>query len=165
MPISTKTSNSTSNANDSFAALKDKFQSLSADEQLAALWYIYDGLGETTIENPDDNKESDSSSDLYNQLQEKPEEQQLQFMRDVLSGADRDVLSGADNDLTSAYSQLSNTTKIALWYRLGEGMSEGSVIQVPSDYELSDEAEALLEDINSVGFEQKYILLRDILLG
>ena len=111
---------------------KQKFDALGADEKLATLWYVYDGLGEERIENPDENKESDSSSELYNQIKEKSQEEQLQFMRDVLSGE--------SNDSTSAYSDLSDTTKIALWYRLGQGMEEGSVIQVPSDYDLSDDA-------------------------
>lgn len=136
---------------------KQQFDALSADEKLATLWYVYDGLGEERLENPDDNKESDSSSDLYNQIKGKSEEEQLQFMRDVLSGE--------SNDLTSAYNNLSNTTKIALWYRLGQGMAEGSVIQVPSDYDLSDKAKQLVQEINDIDFEQSYIFVRDAIVG
>lgn len=134
-----------------------KFQSLSGDDKLAVLWRLYEGLGEDSIENPDDNKESDNSSDLYNQLKGKSEDDQLQFMRDVLSGE--------SNDHTSAYSELSNTTKIALWYRLGQGMAEGSVIQVPDDYSLSSEAEELVSALDEIEFELKYNFMRDVLLG
>ncbi len=136
---------------------KQQFDGLDADEKLATLWYVYDGLGEERLENPDDNKESDSSSDLYNQIKGKSEEEQLQFMRDVLSGE--------SSDLTSAYNNLSNTTKIALWYRLGQGMAEGSVIQVPSDYNLSDKAKQLVQEIKAINFEQSYIFVRDAIVG
>lgn len=136
---------------------KQQFDGLSADEKLATLWYVYEGLGEERLENPDDNKESDSSLDLYNQIKGKSEEEQLQFMRDVLSSE--------SNDLTNAYSNLSNTTKIALWYRLGQGMAEGSVIQVPSDYDLSDTAKQLVQSVDALSFEQSYIFVRDAIVG
>ncbi|EDX84507.1 Orange carotenoid protein, N-terminal domain protein [Synechococcus sp. PCC 7335] len=136
---------------------KQRFDALSADEKLATLWYVYEGLGEERLENPDDNKESDSSSDLYNQIKEKSKEEQLQFMRDVLSGE--------GNDLTNAYNNLSNTTKIALWYRLGQGMAKGSVIQVPGDYSLSNDAQQLVSAINEMSFEQSYLFVRDAIVG
>lgn len=136
---------------------KEQFQQLDAEQQLAALWYVYESLGATTVESPDDNKESDSSVELYNQLKSKSKDEQLQFMRDVLSGQ--------NNDLTSAYAKLSNTTKVALWYRLGEGMAEGSVVQVPSDYQLSGSAKELVSAISEIDFEQRYIFIRDVLLS
>lgn len=142
---------------DVFDQYKAQFKSLSDDDKLAALWYIYQGLGENTVESPDDNKESDSSVELYNKVKEKSEDEQLQFMRDVLSGT--------SNDLTSAYSELTGTTKIALWYRLGQGMAENSVVNVPSDYSLSGEAKELVGKLNDNSFEQSYIFLRDVLIA
>ncbi|MGB3767764.1 MAG: orange carotenoid protein N-terminal domain-containing protein [Phormidesmis sp.] len=139
------------------SGIEEKFQPLSGDDKLAVLWYVYDALGETTIENPDDNKESDSSSDLFGQLKNKSKDDQLQFMRDVLSGE--------SNDATSAYQNLSNTTKVALWYRLGQGMAEGSVVQVPSDYNLPDEAQSVVSSLSEIDFEQKYNFIRNVLLG
>lgn len=136
---------------------KQQFDALNADEKLATLWYVYEGIGEERLENPDENKESDSSSDLYGQIKEKPQEDQLQFMRDVLSGE--------SNNLTKAYNDLSDTTKIALWYRLGQGIAEGSVIQVPSDYDSSDQAKQLVDAINAISFEQTYIFVRDAIVG
>ena len=109
------------------------------------------------LENPDANKEADSSSELYNKLSEKPAEEQLQFMRDVLSEN--------NNPLISEYSKLSNTTKIALWYRLGQGMADGSVVSVPSDYTLSALAKELVNKFNSIDFEQRYIFMRNVILG
>ena len=154
---STIESTNTAEHKSAFGDIEAKFCALGTDDKLAVLWQVYDGLGESVIENPDDNKESDSSSDLYGQLGEKSKDDQLQFMRDVISGN--------NNDQTSAYSKLSDTTKVALWYRLGQGMSEGNVVQVPGDYKLSDEAQDVATDIGAINFDQKYIIMRDTILG
>lgn len=135
----------------------DAFKKLGADEKLAALWYVYDGIEEHSIEKPDQNRASDSSMELYKTIQSKSEDEQLQFMRDVLSGS--------NNDLMRSYNELNDTTKIALWYRLGHGMAEGSVIEVPSDYNLSDEAKVLVDKLNKISFEERYVFMRDALLG
>ncbi len=134
-----------------------RFGECTADDKLAILARIYDHIGGERIENPDDNKESDSSLDLYNKLKEKSNDEQLQFMKDVVSNE--------SNDLTSEYSQLSDTTKIAVWYRLGKGMSEDSVVGMPSDYSLSGDAEEIANNIGAISFEQCYIFMRDVLLS
>jgi len=139
------------------ANIKQQFSDLSTDDQLIVLWRVYEGLDTTAVENPDDNAESDSSVELYDHLKESSKNEQYQFMRDVLSGE--------RNDQTSAYYELSNTNKVALWYRLGEGMSESSVVEVPSDYPLSDQAQEIVSSINAVDFEQKFIIMRDIIKG
>lgn len=156
MATTSERSNTTEHKS-AFPELEGQFSDLSTDDQLAVLWKVYQGLGETTIENPDDNKESDNSSDLYNQLKDKSQDDQLQFMRDVIDGN--------SNDHTNAYQALSNTTKVALWYRLGQGMSEGNVVQVPSDYKLSDEAQQVANTIGAINFDQQYIIMRDTILG
>ncbi|MEO0769564.1 MAG: orange carotenoid protein N-terminal domain-containing protein [Cyanobacteria bacterium J06649_4] len=158
MTIATTVQNPrTAEYQDDFQEFKSQFSALSTDDKLATLWYIYDGLSENVLENPDDNKESDSSSDLYNKISEKSEEEQLQFMRDILSGE--------SNDFSGDYNSLSDTTKIALWYRLGQGMAGGSVVGVPSDYEISSEAQDLVSKINSIDFEQRYVFMRNAILG
>lgn len=135
----------------------ERFRSCSADDKLAILWRIYQHIGEERIENPDENKESDSSLELYNQLKDRSNEDQLQFMRDVVSSE--------STDLTNEYSQLSDTTKVALWYRLGQGMTQSDVVQMPEDYELSGDAKEIADNIGEISFEQCYIFMRDSLLG
>lgn len=139
------------------------FNRLGGDSKLAALWSIYDGIGEHRIANPDENQAEDNASDLYATLSQKPQAEQLQFMRDVL--AEKPGNSSQSTDSIDEYNRLSNTSKIALWYRLGQGMEKNSVVQVPSDYELSEAAKSLVKRLNAIDFEQKYIFMRDVLLG
>lgn len=161
MPIATETkeqySDSADQYTDRFNGQVEQFKGLDADEQLATLYAIFGGLGDERVENPDDNKESDSSLDLYNEIAGKSQDEQLQFMRDVLGGN--------DTDLTGKYGELSDTTKIALWYRLAQGMEESAVVDVPEDYSLSDEAKEIVSAMNSNSFEQSFIFVRDVLLG
>ena len=161
MPIATTTKEQYTDSADQytnkFSGHVEQFRALSEDDQLAALYAIFGGLGDERIENPDENKESDSSLDLYNEIASKSQDEQLQFMRDILSGT--------DNDLTGQYNELSNTTKIALWYRLGQGMEENAIVDVPSDYSLSEEAKEIVSAMNSNSFEQSFIFVRDVILG
>ena len=136
---------------------KEQFEGLSTDDKLAVLYYMYKGLGEETIEKPDDNKESDSSLELYNTLKGQSEDEQLQFMKDALSDA--------NNDHSDEYNQLSNTTKTALWYRLAQGMDNDNIVDIPGDYELSGEAKELADKLQQIDFEQIYIVTRDFLLA
>lgn len=133
-----------------------KFKALSEDDQLATLYAIYGGLGDERVENPDDNKESDSSLDLFNEVSNKSQDEQLQFMRDLLNKQ--------DNDLTGKYNQLSDTTKIALWYRLAQGMEKNNVVGIPAEYSLSSEAQEIVSAMNANSFEQSYIFMRDALV-
>lgn len=147
----------TANKTNFLSELKQKFDGFDTDKKLAILWYVYEGIGDARLEEPDENKEPDTSVDLYNKLKDKSNDEQLQFMRDVLSGN--------SNDATNEYQSLNNTTKVALWYRLGEGMAGDNVVPVPADYDLSDEAKALVEKVNDIDFDQRYIFMRDAILG
>ena len=161
MPIATTTKEKYSASADQytgkFSEYIEQFRSLREDDQLATLYAIFGGLGDERIENPDNNEETDSSLDFYNEIVSRSHDEQLQFMRDVLSGK--------DNDLTGQYNQLSNTTKVALWYRLGQGMEENVIVDVPAGYSLSDEAKEIVSAMNANSFEQSYIFMRDVLLG
>lgn len=161
MPIPTSTKEQYTDTAEDYTSMFDEyvqqFKGLSEDDKLAALYAIFGGLGDERVDNPDDNKESDSSSDLYNEIAGKSQDEQLQFMRDVLSKQ--------GNALTGKYNKLSDTTKIALWYRLGQGMDENAVVDVPSDYEMSDEAKSLVSAMNNNSFEQSYIFMRDAIIA
>jgi hypothetical protein len=133
------------------------FKSLSVDDKLAVLWYLYIKIGDSTkLEDPNDTA-PDSSQGLFNKLKQKSHEEQLKVMRDLLTGADTDV--------TREYNSLTNNTKLALWYQLAQGMQNSEVIQVPSSYQLSPEAKKLLSLVEPIGFEQQYVFLRDSLLS
>jgi len=131
------------------------FQSLNVDEQLALFWFIYKEMGKSvTPAAPAASTVSPEIAEgLFNQIKEKSHEEQLQFQRDLINKA--------DNEYTRMYGSLSDTTKLLYWYRLSQGMENGTIIPVPADYQLPSQAEPLLNKITTLDFEQQITLFRD----
>ncbi|MBH8565490.1 Orange carotenoid protein [Nostoc sp. CENA67] len=131
------------------------WQQLDVDQQLALFWFIYEEMGESiTPAAPGASTVSpDIAEGLFNQVQELSHEQQLQVQRDLINKV--------DSQISREYGSLSDTTKLLFWYRLAQGMDSGSVIPVPDDYQLSKQADTLLEKIKQLPFEKQMNLFRD----
>jgi hypothetical protein len=131
------------------------FQSLDVDEQLALFYFIYKEMGSSiTPAAPGASTVSTEVADgLFNQVKEFSHEEQLQFQRDLINKA--------DTQYTRMYGSMSDTTKLLFWYRLSQGMDNGTIIPMPSDYELSSESQELLNQIRRIDFEQQITIFRD----
>jgi Orange carotenoid protein, N-terminal len=143
------TSNSTSN-------LVSSFQALDVDQQLALFYFVYREMGESvTPAAPGASTVStDIAAGLFNQVKELSREEQLQVQRDLIQH--KNTL------ICREYGALSDTTKLLFWYYLAQGMDEGTVIPMPAEYQLSGEAESLLNQIKAMPFEQQITFFRDI---
>lgn len=131
------------------------WQKLNVDQQLALFWFIYKEMGNSiTPAAPGASTVSPEIAEgLFNQVKELSHEQQLKVQRDLIQKI--------DSQISREYSSLSDTTKLLFWYRLAQGMDSGSVIPVPSDYQLSPEANTLLNKIKELPFEKQINLFRD----
>ncbi|WP_427158768.1 orange carotenoid protein N-terminal domain-containing protein [Aliinostoc sp. HNIBRCY26] len=131
------------------------WRQLDTDEQLALFWFIYTEMGESvTPAAPNASTVSPEIAEgLFNQVQALDHEAQLQLQRDLINRV--------DTRLCRQYGSLSDTTKLLFWYRLAQGMDSNTIVPMPGDYELSDEAEELLDRIKSLSFEQQITLFRD----
>lgn len=131
------------------------FQKLEVDDQLGLFYFIYTEMGDSiTPAAPGAGTVSEGVAEgLFNQVKEMSPEGQLQLQRDLIVGK---------NTLISReYGSMGDTTKLLFWYLLAQGMDQGSVISLPSDYKLSGEAENLLNEIKSLEFNQQITLFRD----
>lgn len=131
------------------------FQSLETDEQLALFWFIYKEMGGAiTPAAPGASTVSPEIAEaLFNQVKELSHEEQLQVQRDLI---DR-----KNTLLTREYGALSDTTKLLFWYRLAQGMDNGTIIPMPPNYELSESAKSLFEQIKQLKFNEQITLFRD----
>ncbi len=131
------------------------FQSLNVDEQLGLFWFIYKEMGKSiTPAAPAASTVSPEIAEgLFNQIKEKSHEEQLQYQRDLINKV--------DNEYTRMYGSMSDTTKLLFWYRLSQGMENGTIIPVPAEYQLPSQAQELLNKIVSLDFEQQITLFRD----
>lgn len=131
------------------------FQSLDVDDQLALFYFIYKEMGSSiTPAAPGASTASaDIAEGLFNQVKEMSHDEQLQFQRDLINKA--------DTEYTRMYGSMSDTTKLLVWYRLAQGMDNNTIIPMPAGYELSSQAQEVLNQIKGIDFEQQITLFRD----
>ncbi len=115
------------------------------------MWFGYKDIKEQ-LQPANETSAQDTAEALFNQIQSLPQEEQLQ--------AQRDIVNRADNDISRAYSSLSSSGKLDLWLRLAQGMDKGTVIQVPSDYELPAETNDFANMVKQLDFEQRIDFMR-----
>lgn len=133
----------------------EKFKSFDVDTQLALLWFGYLDLKEKL--NPGNQVSAqDTAGAVFDQILAMPKEQQLQ--------AQRDIASGADSDISRTYSALSSSGKLDVWLRLAQGMEDGRIIQVPSDYQLPEQTNEFVEQIKQLEFEQRINFMRSLVI-
>jgi hypothetical protein len=128
---------------------------LDVDEQLALFYFIYKKMGDSiTPAAPGASTVSaDVAEGLFNQIKAKPHEEQLQFQRELINQI--------DNEYTRMYGSMSDTTKLLFWYRLAQGMDSNTISPMPPNYKLSEQSKELLNQLESLDFEQQITLFRD----
>jgi hypothetical protein len=124
----------------------EQFRKFDVDTQLALLWFGYLDIKENLIA-ANQTSAQDTAAALYDQIKALPKEQQLQ--------AQRDIASCANTDISRAYKGLSSSAKIDIWLRIAQGMEEGSLIQVPSSYQLPSETKEFVDRIQTLDFEER----------
>lgn len=132
------------------------FQNLEPDTQLALFWFVYTEMGGAiTPAAPGASTVSPEIAEgLFNQVKELPHEEQLNVQRDLICRR--------NTQLTREYGALSDTTKLLFWYRLAQGIDAGTIIPMPENYQLADQAKQLLERIKQLEFQQQITFFRDI---
>lgn len=131
------------------------WQKLDVDQQLALFWFIYKEMGNSiTPAAPGASTASPEIAEgLFNQVKELSHEEQLQIQRDLINKV--------DSQISRQYGSLGDTTKLLFWYRLSQGMDSGTIIPIPSDYQLPSESKVLFGKIQGLAFEQQITLFRD----
>ena len=134
-----------------------RFQHFDADTQLALLWFIYDELkGSITPKGgPDNNTGFPIAQGIVNLLQQRSQEEQLQAQRAIVSGQQ-------GSDIASAYGDLNSSNRLAFWYLLAQGMENGSIVNVPSNYRLSSEAQDFFNALKGIEFNDQITFMRNI---
>ncbi|MEH2461572.1 orange carotenoid protein N-terminal domain-containing protein [Nostoc sp.] len=124
----------------------ESFKHFDVDTQLALLWFGYLDLKEQLKPAPPQRIEVPAKAvfDLFLDLS--PEEQ-LQ--------AQRDIINGAANNISQAYNALSANSRLDVWLLLAEGMENGTIIQVPPDYQPPAETDEFVALIKNLEFEQR----------
>jgi Orange carotenoid protein, N-terminal len=124
----------------------EQFRRFDVDTQLALLWFGYLDIKDNLIPT-NQSSVQETAAAVVDAIQALPKEQQLQ--------AQRDIVACKDTDLSRAYKALSSSGKLDVWLRLAQGMEDGNIIQMPSDYELPSETKSFVNSIKGLDFEQR----------
>ena len=129
--------------------------SLGVDEQLAVLWYVYRDVVKDNVtpeaERPDENLEK--SSELIQKVKQMSPEEQLQIQKDLIIGKKTEEFQ--------TYVEYSSNQKLFFWYQIAAEMEQGNVVQVPDDYQLSPDAQQLLDSVKGLEFSQQLVFIKD----
>lgn len=138
---------------DAVPATTARFSQLSAEDQLALIWFAYLEMGSTiTIAAPGAANMQFAESTLT-QIQQMSFREQTQVMCDLANHA--------DTPICRTYSTWSANIKLGFWYRLGELMEAGKVAPIPAGYNLSANAAAVLQGIRGLESGQQITVLRN----
>lgn len=134
----------------------EAFRSFDADTQLGVLWFGYlDVKDQLTPGNA--NSSQKMAEAVFNQIQAMSKEEQLQ--------AQRDIASRADTPISHQYGGLDPSAKLDVWLRLAQGIDNGTIIEVPSDYKLPSNTKEFTDMVKSMDFEQRLDLSRALVIG
>lgn len=142
---------------DAVPATIARFSQLSAEDQLALIWFAYLEMGKTiTIAAPGAASMALAEGTL-NQIRQMSFADQTQVMCDLANRT--------DTPICRTYAIWSPNIKLGFWYQLGEWMEKGLVAPIPEGYRLSANANAVLVAIEGLESGQQITVLRNAVVG
>ena len=137
-------------------ALTARYNLLSAEDQLALIWYAYLEMGKTiTIAAPGAAR-MQFAEPVLNRIRGMNFAEQSQVMCDLANHA--------DTELARWYASWSVNIKLGFWYQLGVWMEHGIVAPIPAGYQLSANAAAVLESLKTIDKGQQITVLRNFVV-
>ena len=138
---------------DAVPATIARFSQLSAEDQLALIWFAYLEMGKTiTIAAPGAANMVFAERTL-NEIKQMNFREQTQIMCDLANRADTPV--------GRIYATWTANVKLGFWYQLGQWMNQGAVAPIPEGYRLSANAAAVLQSIRDLDPGQQITVLRN----
>ncbi len=137
-------------------AITARYNLLSAEDQLALIWFAYLEMGKTiTIAAPGAAR-MQFAEPVLNQIKAMSFAEQSQVMVDLANRA--------DSAIARTYAIWSVNIKLGFWYRLGEWMEQGLVAPIPEGYQLSANAASVLTSLKNIDAGQQITVLRNFVV-
>ncbi|MEX1324440.1 MAG: orange carotenoid-binding protein [Synechococcaceae cyanobacterium] len=137
-------------------ALTARYRLLSAEDQLALIWYAYLEMGKTiTIAAPGAAR-MQFAEPVLKQIKAMNFTEQSQVMCDLANRT--------DTEIGRTYANWSVNIKLGFWYQLGVWMDEGSVAPIPEGYQLSANAASVLASLRGLEAGQQITVLRNFVV-
>jgi hypothetical protein len=138
---------------DAVPATIARFNQLNAEDQLALIWFAYLEMGKTITVAAPGAASMVLAEPTLNQILRMTPREQTQVMCDL---ANRE-----DTPICRTYAIWTPNVKLGFWYKLGEYMNEGKIAPIPEGYQLSANANAVLDGIRKLEAGQQITVLRN----
>ena len=135
----------------------EAFDQLSAEDQLALIWFVHTEMGKTVTVAAPGATSMVIAQGILEQIKQMPSAAQTQVMCDLANRA--------DTPICRSYASFSMNLKLGFWNQLGEWMKQGLVAPIPPGYELSTQAKAVLQAIRDAEPGQQITILRNAVVG
>jgi Orange carotenoid protein, N-terminal/Nuclear transport factor 2 (NTF2) domain len=132
----------------------ESFNQLTAEDQLALLWFAYTEMGVTITPAAMSVANMVFAEKTLTQIKQMPSAEQTQVMCDLVNHT--------DTLICHTYSSFSTNVKLGFWYQLSEWMKQGIVAPIPERYKLSAPASDVLQAIRQLEGGQQLTVLQDI---
>lgn len=144
-------------AADAVPATVARFNQLSAEDQLALIWFAYLEMGKSITVAAPGAASMQFAERTLEDIRNMPLQEQAQVMCDLANQA--------DTPICRTYATWSPNIKLGFWFRLGQWMEDGSVAPIPNDYQLSANASAVLQTIRTLDPGQQITILRSTVVN
>lgn len=155
----------------------EALKKLSIDDQLAALASIYgevaSSLSADTLGTP-----SSQVSGLVSQIEQKPQDRQVDALKDLLTSGKNDqgevaldpnpskaltelVTGGGETIPTGEYNALDTQSKLLFWYQIAQKLGS-TIVSIPSNFSPSSEVTELLSTLKSLDDEKRMSFLKKV---
>lgn len=138
---------------DAVPALTARFNQLSAEDQLAWIWFAYLEMGKSITVAAPGAANMQFAEPTLDRIKEMSFQEQSQVMCDLANHA--------DTPICRTYATWTPNIKLGFWYRLGEWMEQGIVAPIPKGYQLSANANAVLQTLMGMDSGQQITVLRN----
>lgn len=140
-------------AADTVPATIARFTQLSAEDQLALIWFAYLEMGKTITVAAPGAANMQFAELTLNEIRNSGPQEQSQIMCDLANRS--------DTPIGRTYASWSPNIKLGFWYQLGQWMDQGLVAPIPEGYQLSANAAAVLQAIRDLESGQQITVLRN----
>ena len=141
---------------DAVPAIVQSFNQLSAEDQLALLWFVYTEMGVTITSAAMQVANMVFAEKTLTQIKQMSALPQTQVMCDLVNHA--------DTPICQTYSSFGTNVKLGFWYQLSEWMKQGIVAPIPAGYKLSEPASNSLQAIRQLEGGQQLTVLQEIVV-
>ncbi|MGB8698391.1 MAG: orange carotenoid protein N-terminal domain-containing protein [Thermosynechococcaceae cyanobacterium] len=130
-----------------------RFTQLSAEDQLALIWFAYLEMGKSITVAALGAASMQFAEITMNEIRQMSFQEQSQVMCDLANRS--------DTPICRTYATWSANIKLGFWYQLGQWMEQGIVAPIPQGYQLSANASAVLDTIRGLDPGQQITVLRN----